>query len=81
MSQAEASAVSDFTYGSIYPFQYGQTRSCQPVWIIDDERDENTETFTLSMQPSASYLTGIIVGSPGTTTVYIRDNDGKAKKN
>ena len=45
--------------------------------INDDDKDEDDETFTLTIDPTFPLTDGVTIGYPYQTTVTIVDNDRK----
>ena len=52
-------------------------KECLTVDIIDDDLIEDTETFTITLQPPSQDFTERIILSPNVTTVTIEDEDSK----
>ncbi|CAI8038161.1 FRAS1-related extracellular matrix protein 2 [Geodia barretti] len=50
-------------------------KECLTVDIIDDDLIEDTETFTITLQPPSQDFTERIILSPNVTTVTIEDED------
>ena len=55
-------------------FQSGDTRSCTSITILEDNRIEGTETFTVTLTGNSEVE---ISSTAGTVTVEIIDNDGE----
>ena len=51
-------------------------KECLTVDIIDDDLIEDTETFTITLQPPSQDFTERIILSPNVTTVAIEDEHG-----
>lgn len=59
---------------SLFEFQPLATRSCITIDTIDDNIEENTEQFSLSLSLQTSDV-AVIVGQPSRTIITILDND------
>ena len=56
----------------------GQTNVSFDIQIINDNIYEQEEKFVLTIDQSST-LSGVLIGSPNTTTIAIIDNDCKCK--
>ena len=57
---------------------FGQTNISFATLIINDNIYEQDEEFILTIDQSST-LSGVLIGSPDTTTIAIVDNDCKCK--
>ncbi|XP_072019717.1 uncharacterized protein [Amphiura filiformis] len=75
VSYSSGTAVSgvDFNNGgsNVFSFASNSVQDCNTVTIINDDDDENTESFTAQILSSGN----INVGTPSVTTVSITDDD------
>ena len=54
-------------------FQPGDTQATRQFVIIDDAVEENVEFATVALTSTDG---NVVIGTPGTTTINIEDNDG-----
>ena len=68
----------DYAVGVYYVlFPAGTTSALFNASINDDDKNEDDETFTLTIDPTFPLPDGVTIGYPYQTTVTIVDNDRK----
>ena len=75
LATADNSATNGLDYTGLtntLSFAPGERRKVVPVPILNDGIKEGLENFKLTLSNPTG---GAVLGSPTTTTVYIRDND------
>ena len=71
-----ADVVSDYPEQSLsVSFEVSEEESCTKVVVSDDAIPEEQESFEVTMQVNELYD----IGSPGNTTIVVKDTDSKNK--